>query len=97
GSRARAADALRRGKVFLNDVEATLKDAATVLSAGDAVRLWIDRPGSARRPGPIGDSRDLPVVFEDDALIVVDKPAGILAVPLPRRPDARSVFDDVKA
>jgi 23S rRNA pseudouridine1911/1915/1917 synthase len=99
GSRARAADALERGKVFVNDREVTLADAASRLAAGDVVRFWADRPGSAkRRPTTIGDDRDLPIVYEDDVLIVLNKPAGLLAVPLPleRRNDARSVFEDLK-
>jgi 23S rRNA pseudouridine1911/1915/1917 synthase len=46
------------------------------------VRLWIDRPGSAAR-GPAPAARHgLGILFEDDALIVVDKPAGMLTVPL---------------
>ena len=56
GSRAKAVTALERGKIFVNEVEAGLPDAARRLEAGDAVRVWIDRPGSARarrrrRPG----------------------------------------------
>ncbi len=97
GSRARAADALERGRVFVNDREMSIADAATAVVPGDAVRLWIDRPGTAKRRTAIGDDRDLRIVYEDDALIVLDKPAGILAVPLERRADARSVFEDVKA
>jgi 23S rRNA pseudouridine1911/1915/1917 synthase len=98
GSRARAAAALERGKVFVDDREVTLADAAVRLSAGVVVRLWIDRPGSAKRRATLGDDRDLPIVYEDDTLIVLNKPAGLLAVPLPprRRYDARSVFDDLK-
>lgn len=98
GSRPRAAAALERGKIFLNNREATLADAAARLSAGDTVRLWADRPGSARRSHAIGDARDLPIVYEDDALIVLDKPPGLLAVPLPlqRRFDAPSVFENLK-
>jgi 23S rRNA pseudouridine1911/1915/1917 synthase len=98
GSRARAAAALERGKVFLNEREVSLADAATRLSAGDIVRLWADRPGSARRPHTLGDDRHLRIVYEDDALIVLDKPPGLLAVPLPlrRRFDAPSVFEDLK-
>lgn len=99
GSRPRAAAALERGKVFLNDREATLADAATRLSAGDVVRYWADRPGSARRTTEaIGAARELRIVYEDDALIVLDKPAGLLAVPLPleRRFDAPSVFEDLR-
>ncbi len=99
GSRARAADALERGKVFVNDREASLGDAATRLAVGDIVRLWVDRPGSAKRRTTLGDDRDLPIIYEDDALIVLNKPAGLLAVPLPpeRRHDAPSVFEDLKS
>jgi 23S rRNA pseudouridine1911/1915/1917 synthase len=97
-SRGRAADALERGKVFLNEREVALADAATRLAEGDVVRLWADRPGSAKRRATIGDARDLPIVYEDDAVIVLNKPAGLLAVPLPleRRHDAPSVFEDLK-
>ena len=98
GSRPRAAAALERGKVFLNHREATLAHAATRLVAGDVVRLWADRPGSARRTQAIGSARDLRIVYEDEALIVLNKPPGLLAVPLPleRRFDAPSVFEDLQ-
>ena len=98
GSRPRAATALERGKVFVNDREMTLADAAARVAAGDVVRLWADRPGTAKQRPPLGSERDLPVVYEDDALIVLNKPAGLLAVPLPlqRRNDERSVFEDLK-
>jgi 23S rRNA pseudouridine1911/1915/1917 synthase len=98
GSRPKAAAALERGKIFVNDREMTLADAAARVAAGDVVRLWIDRPGTAKRAASIGSDRDLPIVYEDDALIVLNKPAGLLAVPLPlqRRNDARSVFEDLK-
>jgi len=97
GSRARAADALARGKVFLNDREASLSDAAARLAAGDRISVWIDRPGSGRPRLALGESRDLPIVFEDEAIVVLNKPPGVLAVPLERRGEARSVFDDLKA
>lgn len=94
GSRGRASEALERGKIFLNDAEATPKDARFKLKTGDAVRLWMDRPGSSRRvsqrPPRAGE---LPIVYEDEALVVVNKPAGLLTVPLPRREDAASVED----
>jgi 23S rRNA pseudouridine1911/1915/1917 synthase len=98
GSRPKAAAALERGKVFVNDREMTLADAAARVGAGDVVRLWMDRPGTAKRRSSLGDDRDLPIVYEDEALIVIDKPAGLLAVPLPpqRRHDARSVFEDLE-
>jgi 23S rRNA pseudouridine1911/1915/1917 synthase len=95
GSRPRAAAAIERGKVFLNDREARLSDAATRLSEGDVVRLWADRPGSARRAQALSE-HDLPIVYEDDALIVLNKPAGLLAVPLERHVAAPSVFEELK-
>jgi 23S rRNA pseudouridine1911/1915/1917 synthase len=96
GSRAKAASALERGKVFINDREASVADAAARLAADDIVHVWMDRPGSARRRSTIGDARDLAIVHEDETLIVLNKPAGLLAVPLERLPEARSVFEDLK-
>ena len=98
GSRARAAAALESGKVFVNDREMALAEAATRLAAGDTIRVWADRPGSAKRRASLGARRDLPIVYEDDTLVVLNKPPGLLAVPLPlrRRESARSVFDDLK-
>ena len=98
GSRVRAATALERGKIFLNQREVTADQAGTRLAAGDVVGAWMDRPGSAKRRATLGDDRDLPIVYEDDTLVVLNKPAGLLAVPLPlrRRENARSVFDDLK-
>jgi 23S rRNA pseudouridine1911/1915/1917 synthase len=96
GSRTRAAAALERGKVNVNGSEAALIDAGRRLAAGDVVRLWMDRPGSAKprpRSGPAGD---LDIVFEDDDLLVVNKPAGILSVPLERKPDVPSVYDRIE-
>jgi 23S rRNA pseudouridine1911/1915/1917 synthase len=97
GSRGRAFDALARGKVFLNDREASTGDAGAPVAEGDVVRVWMDRPGSAKRRATLGDERDLPIVYEDDALVVLNKPAGVLAVPLERREGARSVFEDLSA
>jgi 23S rRNA pseudouridine1911/1915/1917 synthase len=94
GSRRRASVALDRGKVFLNTVEVAPDAASVRLAAGDRIRVWMDRPESARRRTPTR-SGDLRIVFEDDALIVVDKPAGVLAVPLERKRQAPSVFDQL--
>lgn len=38
-------------------------------------------------------ARDLAVVYEDASLIVVDKPAGLLSVPLERNPGVPSVYE----
>lgn len=89
GSRGKAFDAIARGKVFVNGDE--VNAGARVLTPGDAVRVWMDRPGSGRariRPYRAGD---VDIVFEDSALLVVNKPAGILTVPLARKGDVPSV------
>ena len=83
-SRARAVAALERRKVFVNGVEASLADAARPVAAGD-VDPALDRSSRQREARPArrtrGQRDPLDVVFEDDALIVVNKPAGLLAVP----------------
>jgi 23S rRNA pseudouridine1911/1915/1917 synthase len=95
GSRGRAVAALERGKVFLNDEEVAASDAARRLSPGDVVRVWMDRPGSARRPGP-KEAGDVGVVHEDDVLLVLNKPAGLLSVPLARKAAASSVYEQLE-
>jgi 23S rRNA pseudouridine1911/1915/1917 synthase len=94
GSRRRASVALDRGRVFVNSVEVAAGSASVKLAAGDRIRVWMDRPGSAHRRTP-AQSGDLRVVFEDDSFIVVDKPAGLLAVPLERKIEAPSVFEQL--
>lgn len=96
GSRAKAFAGLERGKVFLNGDEAGVADAARPLVAGQTIRVWMDRPGSARArrtPTRVGD---LHIVFEDEALLVVNKPAGLLSVPLERKADAPSVYEQIE-
>ena len=95
-SRARASDALARGKIFVNEREASGRDAGSRLRAGDVVRAWMDRPGTSRRRQSLGDDRDLPILYEDAAIVVLNKPPGVLSVPLERRSDARSVYEDLK-
>lgn len=92
GSRKRVATALERGKVFVNDVEAGLEEASRRLRVGDVIRVWMDRPGSAKsRTGPF-EVGQLQILFEDDLLLVVNKPAGLLSVPLPNRDRTPSVY-----
>jgi 23S rRNA pseudouridine1911/1915/1917 synthase len=94
GSRKRASVALDRAKVFVNDVEAAASAGATRLAKGDRVRVWMDRPGSSRSRTPVRTG-DLRILFEDESLIVLDKPAGLLAVPLERQEHADSVVDQL--
>jgi 23S rRNA pseudouridine1911/1915/1917 synthase len=94
GSRSRALTALERGKIFVNDSEATPSDASRRLVRGDSIRFWIDRPGtSKRRHFSAPKLPEIDVIFEDSALIVVSKPAGLLTVPLRNRSEVPSLFD----
>jgi 23S rRNA pseudouridine1911/1915/1917 synthase len=93
-SRAKANRALERGKVFVNDEEVSLADGRRRLGRGDTIRVWMDRPGTAhRRVGRAPQKGQLHIIYEDDTLIAVNKPAGLLTVPLPRRGDEPSVED----
>jgi len=96
GSRAKAFAGLERGKVFLDGVEAGAADAATPLTAGQLVRVWMDRPGSAKPRRTQTQIGDLDIIFEDNVLLVVNKPAGLLSVPLERKPDAPSVYEQIE-
>lgn len=96
GSRANAAVALDRGKVYVNGIEASLRQASRPLSAGDQVGVWMDRPGSSRAPLRAGLYGDLDIIHEDDDLLVVNKPPGLLSVPLERNRGVPSVYDQIE-
>ena len=98
-SRKRAFTALERGQIFVNDAEQSAADAGRRLQSGDKVRLWLDRPGSASRRSYVSQNATstgkrrgaLHILYEDQSLIVLNKPAGLLTVPLPRQPDEESL------
>src|SRR5512144_461048 len=96
GSRGRATAALERGKVFVNDAEAAIDNAGRRLKPRDVVRVWMDRPGSAKARPRAGRRGELDIIYEDDDLLVVNKPPGLLAVPLERKAAAPSVVDLVE-
>jgi len=96
GSRGRASEAIARGKVIVNGTDASSADAGRRLATGDRVRLWVDRPGTARRRLEVADDDGLSTVYEDDELIVLNKPAGLLTVPLARRSEAPSVYGRIE-
>ena len=97
GSRGRALDAIARGKIFLNESEVQSAEAAKMVAVGDVVRLWMDRPGSSKpRPRAV-EIGDLRAIYEDAALLVLDKPAGLLTVPLTRKSDASSALAQLEA
>jgi 23S rRNA pseudouridine1911/1915/1917 synthase len=96
GSRSKSLSAIEHGKVFINDVEQTTADAGRKLQPGETVRLWMDRPGSAARRYTERRASGLHLLYEDSSLLVINKPVGLLSVPLPSQPDEESLFDQVK-
>jgi 23S rRNA pseudouridine1911/1915/1917 synthase len=96
GSRARVVTALDKGKIFVNEAEVGRAEAGSLLRCGDLVRVWMDRPGSARRQRRQTEAGDLEILHEDDVLIVVNKPAGLLAVPLERKSEEASAYEHLE-
>lgn len=96
GSRSKAAASREHGKVFVNGAEAGAAEIRLRVKAGDEIRVWDDRPGSARRRSGPYTAGPLNILYEDQFLIVLDKPAGLLAVPLERRSEEVSIFDQIE-
>ena len=79
-SRRKAQDVIEKGQVSVNGV--TVSDKGRDVPDG-ATLVWDPNKKSVRR------SRiSLPILYEDDSILIVDKPAGLLAVPT--SPDAAS-------
>jgi 23S rRNA pseudouridine1911/1915/1917 synthase len=74
-SRALVAEAIARGDVRVND--APVKPSR-LLEAGDVLDYTVERrPALRARPEPIA----IAIVYEDDDILVVDKPAGMVTHP----------------
>ena len=77
-SRTRVKALLEAGAATLNGEPA--RDASARLSEGDRVALVLPQPEPA---APLGEEIPLDVVFEDEHLLIVDKPAGLVVHPAP--------------
>lgn len=75
-SRARLQQVIKEGGVRLNGAVAT--DGKRKVAEGDEISLVMP---AARPPDPVGQDIPLDVVYEDDDLIVIDKPAGLVVHP----------------
>jgi 23S rRNA pseudouridine1911/1915/1917 synthase len=74
-SRALVSDAIKRGAVLVNGEPVK---ASRALEEGDVLD-WAVRPRPQLHAGP--EAIDVPIVYEDDDVIVVDKPAGMVSHP----------------
>lgn len=85
-SRSRLKALIEAGDVALvkGGVHATLSDPSRTVKSGERIRVSLPAPED---PVPKAQSLPLAVVYEDDALIVVDKPAGLVVHPAPGNPD----------
>ena len=84
-SRSRAAALAREGRVTVNG---RLAKPSATLRSGDVVVVVVPPPSPldlAPQDIPVG------IVYEDDQLIVVDKPAGLTVHPAPGHPDGTLV------
>jgi 23S rRNA pseudouridine1911/1915/1917 synthase len=75
-SRSRIQALIAEGEVRIDGVVVT--DAKTKVRAGQAVELVVPEPVDTT---PVGEAIALDVVYEDDHLIVIDKPAGLVVHP----------------
>jgi 23S rRNA pseudouridine1911/1915/1917 synthase len=85
-SRSRIKALILDGHVSLNTIAGPkpMTDVSYRTRAGDAITLTVPEPVSAK---PQGQVMPLDIVFEDEHLIVVDKPAGMVVHPAPGNPD----------
>ncbi|MGA1368411.1 MAG: pseudouridine synthase [Blastocatellia bacterium] len=97
GSRSKSLLAIERGRVFVNDLEQSAADVARRVVSGERILVWHDSPGSATKRYFERHDSGLHLLYEDASLIVVNKPAGLLTVPLSTQPDEPSLQQQVAA
>jgi 23S rRNA pseudouridine1911/1915/1917 synthase len=85
-SRSRLKNLIIEGRVRLG--EATLRDPSHRVKPGQIFTISIP---PAREAKPAGQAIELDIVYEDDDLIVINKPAGMVVHPAPGNPDATLV------
>lgn len=87
-SRTEVKSMMQHGHVAINDIPTTLFNAPLV--AGDKLTInWV-------RPFPVLKSPMLRILFEDDALVIVEKKSGLLSVTPAGRKDksAQTILDE---
>ncbi len=99
GSRSRATQWIARGKVYVDGKPADPAARADRVIAGQRVSVWMDRPGSSKPADrAVNDLRHLlTVVHQDEAIVVIDKPVGLLVEPLPDRAGEENTLVDLLA
>jgi 23S rRNA pseudouridine1911/1915/1917 synthase len=75
-SRSRLKALILSGQVAIDG--RTIRDPAASVNSGATARVSLPAPEAAK---PAGEAIPLTIVYEDDALIVIDKPAGLVVHP----------------
>ena len=80
--------ALIRSGALESDAEAAVRDPALKVRGSEAFRLTVPEPEPAHN-----EPQDIPlrIIFEDEHLLVVDKPAGLVVHPAAGNPDGTLV------
>jgi 23S rRNA pseudouridine1911/1915/1917 synthase len=81
-SRSRVKALIEGGHVFADGV--TIANPSMRVKPEQTIRIAVPPPVEDR---PVPQDLALPIVYEDDCLIVIDKPAGLVVHPAPGNPD----------
>jgi len=84
-SRASAVKLIENGKVLVGERAATKSQR---VEEGMLVRVELDEPGQT---APAPEDIPIPIVYEDEFLVVVSKPAGLVVHPAPGHPSGTLV------
>ncbi len=87
-SRSRLKALIEAGNLTLTETGATIDEPSLRVKPGQAFTLAIP---DAVRPDPVGQDIALDIAYEDDDIIVVDKPAGMVVHPAPGNADGTLV------
>jgi 23S rRNA pseudouridine1911/1915/1917 synthase len=83
-SRSRVKSLIEQGHLRLAGAAGTIDDPAYRVKPGQIFELRVPEAKPAK---PQGQSMHLDIVYEDEDLIVIDKPAGMVVHPAPGNPD----------
>ena len=67
---------IREGQLKINQL--VIREPKTRLKTGDSIEVFLPEPVTAR---PEGEAIDREILYEDDDLIVINKPAGLVIHP----------------
>ena len=81
-SRTRLRILIEQGAVIIADVPQ--RDPAYRIKPGQMITVYFPKPEAAR---PMAQQMDLDIIFEDNSLIVINKPPGLVVHPAPGNPD----------